>query len=51
MHDHFTVISNDGILQHTRTVIAANTRDAWLTHQQHYPACTVLDVWPEQRRP
>jgi hypothetical protein len=51
MHDHYTVLSSDGMLQHTRTVIAANHQDAARTHREHYPSCTVTDVLPKHRGP
>jgi hypothetical protein len=44
MHDHYTVISTEGDRHHTRTVIAANERDAKQTHRKHYPTCTVRTV-------
>jgi hypothetical protein len=50
MHDHFTVISNEGDRRHTRTVIAANERDAKQTHREHYPTCTVTTVAANGKR-
>ena len=44
MGDHYTVISTEGDRRHTRTVIAANERDAKQTHREHYPTCAVTTV-------
>ncbi len=44
MQDQYTVTSTEGDRRHTRTVIAANERDAKQTHREHYPTCTVTTV-------
>ena len=46
MQDHYAVTSTEGDRRHTRTVIAANERDAKQTHREHYPTCTVTTVGP-----
>jgi hypothetical protein len=50
MHDHFTVISTDGDRRNTRTVIAANERDAKQTHREHYPTFVVTTVVANGKR-
>ena len=50
MHDHFTVNSTEGDCRHTRTVIAANERDAKQTHREHYPAFMVTTVVANGKR-
>jgi hypothetical protein len=37
MHDHFKIVSYEGILTHTRMVIAADKEDAARCHEAHYP--------------
>ena len=50
MEDHYTVISTEGNRRYTRTVIAANERDAKWTHGEHYPTCTITKVKANSKR-
>jgi hypothetical protein len=44
------VISTEGDRRHTRTVIAANERDAKQTHREHYPTFMVTTVVANGKR-
>jgi hypothetical protein len=50
MQDHYTVMSTEGDRRHTRTVIAANERDAQQTHREHFPTFTVTTVVANGKR-